>query len=643
MPIGPSARALGFFLSIAAAVTLGAAQPTAASETGSADKLLARAAAMGLADDAGWLRLGHYRRTLAGGWRSEADDPTFFNAPDGKTNPRAELAATLRAFFSELPETDTQQNPQCRFVARYRWLKSRLAFDPAQLPEQPCPRFETWRRELDPGAATLVFPAAYINSPASMYGHTLLRLDGRAQTDRTRMLDYAVNFAAVTGRDNGLAFAWKGLMGGYEGRFSLTPYYLKIAEYSDLESRDLWEYELDLSGEEIDRMLEHVWEIGPVRFDYYFLDENCSYQLLWLLDVARPSLDLVSRFPAWVIPADTLRAVRDQPGLVRRVLYRPSRTAQFRHHASLAAPADVALALSLADGVTPVGGDGLAARPAAARAQVLDLAFDYLDFQRASGNRNGDATAPRLRELLLARSRVDAPEPPPAPVPAVRPEEGHGSARLRLGAGTTDGRGFQELRFRGAYHDLLDPLSGYGRGAQIEFGDIVARHETGDARPFLHRVTIVDVTSIAPRELLNRGLSWRVNIGVDRTRQAGGARPLLTQVSGGAGLAAAVGQRVIVYGLAEGGGYYSAHLDQAATVGLGARAGVLIDWNDRWRAHLFAGGLRHLDGAAPVRAGAGVGVDVALSRSLGLRLEAERRREFGYSWSTVGIHLNGYF
>lgn len=72
---------------------------------------------------------------------------------------------------------DGEQHPQCAYVARYNWLKSRLNFDTERLPEQDCAAFESWAATIDASAATLIFPAAYMNNPASMFGHTLLRLD----------------------------------------------------------------------------------------------------------------------------------------------------------------------------------------------------------------------------------------------------------------------------------------------------------------------------------------------------------------------------------------------------------------------------------------------------------------------------------
>ena len=64
-----------------------------------ADEVWAAAEAQALWTHDEWRRLLHYKPGLwADRWRSDADDPRFFLAEDGATNPRAELAATLAAF-----------------------------------------------------------------------------------------------------------------------------------------------------------------------------------------------------------------------------------------------------------------------------------------------------------------------------------------------------------------------------------------------------------------------------------------------------------------------------------------------------------------------------------------------------------------
>src|SRR5690606_22368685 len=254
-----------------------------------------------LAEDPFWISLGHYERQNFGGWQSYIDDEDFFLAVDGARAPLAELRATLEGLHADPALADA--HPQCRFPSRTRWLRQQLALD--ELPAVECTEFAAWYADIDPHTTVLVFPDAYLNSPSSMFGHTLLRIDSAATADSgTALLSYALNFGAmIEGMDNSILYAWKGLAGGYPGQFALLPYREKLSEYSRLENRDLWEYRLDLTPEETGRMIEHVWELRQIRFDYFFFDENCSYRLLELLEIARPGLRLIEQFPLTAIPA----------------------------------------------------------------------------------------------------------------------------------------------------------------------------------------------------------------------------------------------------------------------------------------------------------------------------------------------------
>ncbi len=164
-------------------------------------QLLQRAHEAQLANESEWHLLLHYRADLFGGYTSEQDDPGFFLSPDGKTDPQAELDATLTQFFSPDLVGRSKQPAQCAFVARYTWLKAQLAFDEAQLKPLRCERFDAWFAGFEAQAVTLIFPSAFMNNPASMFGHTFLRIDQRGQTPNTRILAYTINFAADVPKD----------------------------------------------------------------------------------------------------------------------------------------------------------------------------------------------------------------------------------------------------------------------------------------------------------------------------------------------------------------------------------------------------------------------------------------------------------
>jgi hypothetical protein len=270
----------------------------------------------------------HYRaNTFGRGLTSEVDDDNFFFAVDGKTDTQAEIEATLRAFFSTRRIGEHEQFSRCAFPARFQWLDSQLDFDPARMPQQECPLIELLRERVNAGSASLVFSSYYLNNPASMFGHTLLRLNS-ADPTQPHLLDFALSYSADSSDVDGfLAYAWQGLTGGFEGRFQIFPYYERVKVYNDLENRDLWEYRLDLDSEQIDFMLLHAWELANTRFDFYFLRENCSYHLLSLLEAADPTLDLRSHYSAWTLPTETIRlwagsmrATANEPGPCRKIL-----------------------------------------------------------------------------------------------------------------------------------------------------------------------------------------------------------------------------------------------------------------------------------------------------------------------------------
>ncbi|MBE0602655.1 MAG: DUF4105 domain-containing protein, partial [Deltaproteobacteria bacterium] len=317
-------RALSFFL--LALLAAGAAVPPARAEDAPyLAELKKRAASADLSADPYWRILLHVRTGITGK-RSLIDDPKFFLSPSGKTDPAAELAATLDGLF----DNTTEPFAFCRFPARYAWLAKKLEVDRARIPRPPpCPVQDNILNTIDGQSASMVYASGYVNSPASMFGHTFLRIDSRLATP---LLAFAVNNAALTNpEDGGVAFTFKGMLGGYDGYYSVMPYYDKVREYANIDQREMWEYALNLTPGEVRLMLLHLLDLKDIAADYYFFDENCSYNLLFLLDAARPEArltDTMDRF--WVIPMDSARAVLEA-GLVDNVVWRPSRAFRIRH------------------------------------------------------------------------------------------------------------------------------------------------------------------------------------------------------------------------------------------------------------------------------------------------------------------------
>jgi uncharacterized protein DUF4105 len=606
-----------------------------------ADELIERARELRLAERAEWRKLVHYvRNPVSPGMHSQVDSRSFFNAPGGKQDPRAELEATLRSFFAQAPDSD--DHPQCRFAARRAWLDAELGFDARRLERRECPRYREWRAAIDASQLTLVFASAYVNNPGSMYGHTLLRVDAADQDERTRLLAYAISFAAGTDETNGLVYALKGLFGGYRGVFTMLPYYLKVREYSDLEHRDLWEYELDLGAGEIERVLAHAWELLPVYFDYFFFDENCAYHLLGLLQVARPELELTAQFPLWALPVDSVRALTGHPGLVRRIVYRPSSSTIMSGRLAGLRPQERSMARDLALGTLSPADPALRALPAERAAAVVETGYDYLNRRRTAGDGEGVDGDALAHALLVARSEIDAPSQAPRVAPGLRPDQGHRTSRFAAGAGQRDHRGFVELGLRPTYHDLLDDDAGFVGGAQVEFFHLRARaYEGRDVR--IESFVPFAVSSLLPRDDFFQPRSWRLAAGWQRTLAKSGAEPLAAGAEGGMGGAWAVTRGMLLYASLEGAVRVDSAFEDGYTVGAGARLGTVVDAARSWRVHVYAQQLGSFLGERTDPGAVVMEQRLTLAHDLALRLDLRRERQAGHSFSSAGLFLQLYF
>lgn len=481
-----------------------------------------------LANDPFWLSLGHYEAGKLKGWRSYVSDAKFFLAKDGAHHPDAELKATVDALYA--PASLGEKHAQCVYPARTRWLKDQLHL--TDLPAVDCVEFKQWFKDVAPHSAVMIFPAAYLNSPSSMFGHTLLRIDqADVQSNKTALLSYAINFGAyIEGSDNSILYAWKGLMGGYPGLFALVPYQEKLSEYRSLENRDLWEYRLNLTQAEAERMVEHVWELKQIQFDYFFFDENCSYRLLELLQVARPGLRLTEQFPLTAIPTDTVKAVKDA-GLVEKIDYRPSRERELLERAKPLDSDEQQWVLKISDDQKQLQDPTFKALGKDRQALIIDAAY-RLGRYRANGLERDSERSQRSFELLRAINQNPAPD-----LQIERPglpENGHESRTWQAGIGTRGDKAFAEYGLRMAYHDLNDNAEGFPLGAQIEILQMKLRQYEGNNWQ-LQQLDLATIRSLTPRNELLQPLSWQVTGGLERVPGKHDDETLVSHVNGGAG------------------------------------------------------------------------------------------------------------
>ncbi|WP_447398555.1 Lnb N-terminal periplasmic domain-containing protein [Acinetobacter baumannii] len=531
-----------------------------------------------LDQDITWQRLMYANKNQ----KSEVTYAGYFLSENGKNNLKEELKADISALF--IPTQDNQ-SIRCKFPARSQWLIQQLGIQENELPQVKCSEFENWIGQIKPYKATLIYATDFMGNPSSMFGHTLLRLDPKDQ-QQLNLVSYAVNYAATVAGNDNWSYAWKGLTGQYPGEYSLMPYYRKVKEYGDFESRDLWEYELNLSPEETRFLVSHIWEMQHVSFPYYFVSDNCAYRLLGLVDLVKPESHLQEKFNYASIPMETIKAMQQQ-GLTKAPVYRPALETQLlaqahQHGASLAK-----VAHQLAMKPIKESSETLKSFSPSDQAKILEMAYDDLYLQFIGRKVEESFAQPQLRQLLALRSQIDLDKQRQEPKrPSTEPTQGHNSRNVSLKLGEVQGDKFIEIGHRQAYHDLIDPQGGYRAGTQLLF--LNGNAQWRDDHLKLEHLDLLEVNSYNPIQPFKTPLTWGFNLGWRQEAVHDGVYNDEKQ-HGVASFNAQVGysladyeRKYICYGQVQTYVQAGSNLDKGWRVGVGPTLGCMNQWLEKF-------------------------------------------------------------
>nr|WP_257222646.1 MULTISPECIES: DUF4105 domain-containing protein [unclassified Acinetobacter] len=439
--------------------------------------------------------------------QSEVAFSGYFLAENGRQNAQAELEADVAALFQT---AEPNQAFRCRFPARSQWLMQELSIRSEQLPVVSCPEFDEWFGKIKPYKATLIYATDFMGNPSSMFGHTLLRLDPKDQKE-LNLVSFAINYAATVAGEDNWSYAWKGLTGQYPGEYSLMPYYRKVKEYGDFESRDLWEYELALTEQETSYLVKHIWEMQNVSFPYYFASDNCAYRLLGLMDLVRPTLNLTEKFKVASIPVETIKAINDEQ-LIQAAVYRPALETQLLSQAQQHGYRLAREAHKLAEIEPAMMSTALAQFNEAEQAKILEMAYDHLYLLLIGRKVSAEETQPKLRQILALRSQSSQPKQRTEPKqPSLDPVNGHHARNFSAAVGEVQGEKYIELGHRQAYHDLIDPQGGFRIGTQLMFWDGSIQYRDDQLK--LNHFDFLSVNSYNPITPFKTPLSWGFNFG----------------------------------------------------------------------------------------------------------------------------------
>jgi hypothetical protein len=521
----------------------------------------------------GWLALLHYRRSgghpdggsdgshggdhdgddgdRSGGgpsWRSEVPAPAFFLDEQGREDPEREWRADRRAFLLPAVAGAEASHAQCRFPARFAFMKAQLGWRDAQVPRVACAELDAFERKLDARSLAVVFASYFLANPASAFGHTMLYVGSaeKVAPGATQLADSSIGFEADTRGLSALGYVPKGLAGGLTAGFRVKPFHERVLKYERQELRDIWLFPLAVTRDELAQLVRHTWELRDVSYQYGFFGENCAQKILAIVHAVAPRYRLLPFPRAAVLPADVVRRLVTSIGQAGPPVLRRSLLGRYeRARAGLGEAERAQLQRMIATRSVPADAS---AGVLAAALLWSELELPFRTFRRAAEATSVPGEAhPDLRwkrALLAARTtRGDgAAGGPGGELDAWRRSDepslldGHAPSRLIVRGGLRDEVAALGAGARWLLHEPLDPEAGYAALSALEVLRVDAG-VTAEGAAFLDEATALRLEKLAPASALQSPLVWRIELGARRLPYEVG-RPL----HAGAELAAGLGQ-----------------------------------------------------------------------------------------------------
>ncbi len=423
-----------------------------------------------------WLKLLHFYSfgESVGQWSSKSDviSTSFFLSPKGKTDPEAELEATLKSLLRPVSD-NPDQHARCKFIARFHWLKSMLDFP--ELSELNCPGFERWANLKEATGISIVFVSAFLKNPASTFGHLLIKFNSSNRHFGHSLLRPTLNYGAIVNPDdNPFTYALRGIFGGYKGSFTDERFYNFNHVYGENELRDLWEYQLSFTSEQQHRITYHAWELlQDVQFKYYFFLDNCAYRMAELLEMAWTDSTRINTSGAlWAIPVDVVFKLKkisnatNQLPLLGKPTLIPSRQRKLQTRVAQLSKLEQVHLKELIKSKHYIDSEVFRNLPERSQAKIIDALLDYQQYQKkAEPDLKHDL---ERSKLLLARSHLPILDNNISEIIPKAPTEGTPAMRFRLGAVYNDLLGTAlETGVWANYHDLLGEESGHLLNAEV--------------------------------------------------------------------------------------------------------------------------------------------------------------------------------
>lgn len=425
-----------------------------------------------------WLKLLKYEPSTDSptGWRSAIHADAFFLSPSGVTDPLAELQASVSQFVDPSVDSANEQHPTCRFPARYMWLASELTTSSNFVPMATCSEYNKWILQGETESVSFVLATGYLENPASFYGHTILKLNSSRSRNTKDIEDVSVNYGAIVpDGDDPVTYIFKGIFGGYEAGFSDSDYYFHTHNYGETELRDMWEYELNLTKDEVDLFLAHAWEVIGKEYTYYFFRKNCGYRMAEMLELI-PGVEIIPNNPFFIMPQVLIQrlnsAQRNEEPLVKRVALKQSRQSKLYEGFGNLSQTHQELLRDIAENPNVLNQPVFLGLDPDSKGKILEVLISYYLFLQKKTPENKEIDEIYRKVLTL---RFGLPVGPNLKTVNEKeaPHEGRNPSRISVG-GAYNSRLANAgiIHLRPAYYDELDAGAAHVSNSSLSMGEV---------------------------------------------------------------------------------------------------------------------------------------------------------------------------
>lgn len=426
------------------------------------------------------------------------------------------------------------------------------------------------------GPAYLVYAGPYSSSPPSAFGHLFLLI--QEDPDQPLPLWRVVSFSADADGVGALKFLYRGIFGGFRGRYRELAFHEKSRDYAALEDRDLWLAQLKLDAIELSALDGQLDRERGRSHPYTFFARNCAHYLQALLARVTPRMPEPS---GTVSPLEVLDLAAEN-GLVTTWYRRVSASQQLEHRLASVSPAVRTRLREESWGALVAD----TAWTSALSKHDRRLLHDYAAWKLLTRDRvvppATDAGLQRLRWLSARRSRGPAERGPINGVgrEVVRPGFAPYS-RLTVSVDMVDWKMDRtNLHWRPAIRDELDPWVVDRPANTLELGSLGLSWAPEGNSLRLEELVLFSQRSHAPLTWVVRPTSWLLEAAI---RRGGlfGSDALHHAIRGGLGRTYELWSGFLTTGLATGA--LVGHAGDGVTLVPGAEVSLL---------HLLAPRLR---------------------------------------------------